>query len=140
MKDSIQKEQFFSAPIAQVWSAISEAEKISAWFIQAKFTAEAGTAYTFTHEQTVITGKVLKANPVNELVYTWILGGTETETTVSWVLEEKDGGTLLKLVHSGISNYPTEETAVTMMGHFSAGWDRCTGDLKSYLEKQNANA
>ncbi len=140
MKDSLTKEQFYPQPIAQVWDAISKAEKISTWFIKAQFEAREGAAYTFTHEETVITGKVLKVNPVNELVYTWILGGTEAETTVSWQLTEKDGGTLLTLVHSGISNYPDEQTAVTMAGHFEQGWARCTGDLAEYLKKEPANA
>lgn len=117
MHDKIVKTHQFNSPISKVWDAISVADEISSWFIQADFRAEAGYTYTFTHEKTVISGKVLKANPVYELVYTWVVSGTDVETTVSWKLEESGGGTLLTLEHFGISNYPGE-TAVTMFNNF----------------------
>ena len=132
MQDKIIKTKQFSYPITEVWKAITVAEKISAWFILADFKAEVGYRYTFTHEQTKITGEVLKANPVHELVYTWMVGGTDTITTVSWWLEEKESGTLLTLEHSGISNYP-EATAVFMFENFQGGWIACLKNLESYL-------
>ena len=106
MTDSIIKKHQFESSISRVWDAISRAEEISDWFIMADFKAEKGYKYKFTHEQTVISGEVLRANPVYELVYTWIVSGTDVETTVSWRLEEHKEGTLLTLEHSGISNYP----------------------------------
>ena len=135
MKDIIKKEHQFKQPIATVWNAISREEEISAWFIKADFKLEVGYNYTFTHENTQITGKILEASPVTTLIYTWIVSGTEVETTVKWVLEENDGGTLLKLEHSGISNYPGE-TAVKMFESFSGGWDNCVSELDKYLNKE----
>jgi uncharacterized protein YndB with AHSA1/START domain len=91
-----------------------------------------GYQYTFTHQETVITGEVVTANPVYELVYTWIIRGTEAVTTVSWKLVENDQGTLLTLEHSGISNYPGN-TAVVMFENFRGGWNTCIRDLEKYL-------
>jgi len=132
MNDKIVKTHQFQSPIGKVWDAISLAEEISAWFIKADFKAETGYQYTFTHEQTVIKGEVLKANPVYELVYTWVVSGTDVETVVSWKLEEKDEGTFLTLEHSGISNYPGE-TAVVMFNNFKGGWNSCVENLEKYL-------
>lgn len=137
MNDVIKKEQFYPQPINDVWAAISEQDKISQWFIKCRFKAEPGFKYALLGEENdevKVSGEVLKAKPVHELVYSWIVAGTEVETTVTWKLAEKDGGTLLTLEHSGISNYPDEETAVTMMGHFSVGWDKCYEHLGKFLE------
>ncbi len=135
MQDTIVKQRQFKYPIAKVWKAIALGEEISTWFIKADFKPEVGYRYTFVHEQTKITGEVLTANPVYELIYTWIVSGTEVVTTVSWTLEENESGTLLTLEHSGISNYP-EATAVTMLENFQQGWAHCIENMDKYLFEQ----
>ncbi len=133
MKDVIKKEKQYNYPISAVWNAISDAEQITSWFIKADFKPEKGYEYTFVHEDTVIKGTVLKANPVTELVYTWIVGGTGVETTVNWKLQENPNGTLLTLEHSGISNYPSEEMVATMFTNFEGGWMACLENLDKHL-------
>jgi len=130
--DKIVKTHYFPHPIAKVWKAISDAEEISKWFILADFKAEVRYNYTFTHDQTKITGEVLLVNPVYDLIYTWIVKGTGVETTVSWKLEEKENGTFLTLEHTGISGYPGE-TAVTMFENFQGGWNTCLHNLDEFL-------
>lgn len=135
MKDIITKEQFFAHPINKIWAAITEQDKISQWFINCRFKAEEGFQYALLGDDGTtekITGEVVKVNPVSELVYTWIVPGTDIATEVKWELAEKDNGTLLTLTHSGISNYPDEQTAVTMMEHFSVGWDKCMAHLEQF--------
>ena len=138
MKDVIIKEHLFNHSINKVWNAISKQEEISAWFISADFKAEAGYKYTFTADEesgcTQITGVVKEANPYT-LIYTWMVKGTETETTVKWVLEKADDKTKLYLEHSGISKYPGD-TAVKMFSSFDAGWDNCVSELSKYLTQE----
>ncbi|RKN82438.1 SRPBCC family protein [Ulvibacterium marinum] len=135
MKDVISKEHLFDHSIDKVWNAISKAEEISAWFIDADFKAETGYNYTFTadeeHGCTQITGVVKEANPYT-LVYTWTVQNTDTETTVKWELNEVEGKTKLYLEHSGISKYPGD-SAVQMFTSFNAGWDNCVSELSKYL-------
>lgn len=142
MKDSIKKEVVFNQSIDLVWSAITKAKEISTWFIPADFKAEKGYKYLFTSPPnekgcTTIAGEILEANPY-VLVYTWIVGGTETETTVKWELESTAEGTKLTLEHTGISNY-AGETAIEMFESFNGGWDNCINGLTSYL-KETVNA
>ena len=141
MSDKISKEYEFKHPMSKVWDAISNGDKISQWFIKTDFIPEEGFQYTFKHEVgddcTTINGTVLKANPINELVYTWIVEGTEAITTVSWVLSESNGVTKLLLEHSGISNYPAD-TVSPMFNSFSSGWDNCASDLANFLAKVHA--
>lgn len=136
MTDVISKEQVFPHAIDKVWNAISRAEEISTWFIKADFKAEKGFQYTFTASEenncTQITGEVKEANPYT-LIYTWIVEGTDTETTVKWELSSTDEGTKLYLEHSGISNYPGE-SAVAMFNSFNGGWDNCISELSGYLK------
>lgn len=142
MKDSITKEKVFNHPIEKVWDAISKAEEISTWFIQADFKAEKGYQYIFTSEVnekdcTTISGTVKEANPY-VLVYTWIVADTDVETTVTWKLETVSEGTKLYLEHSGISNY-AGDTAVAMFESFNGGWQNCVDQLTNYL-KTTVNA
>jgi uncharacterized protein YndB with AHSA1/START domain len=144
MQDKITKEKFYPHKIEDVWRAISSAEEISAWFLKADFKAEPGYNYTLTHETIkedgdcttmVVRGTILKAEPVHHLVYTWIVDDV-TETTVSWTLQEKEGGTLIILEHHGISHYPSKELATNMFNSFSGGWERCLNDLEKHMKSQ----
>ena len=142
MEDKITKEKVFNHPIKTVWDAISKAEEISTWFIQADFKAEKGYQYTFTSKPnekgcTTISGTVKEATPY-VLVYTWIVADTKVETTVTWKLESVANGTKLYLEHSGISNY-AGDTAIAMFESFNGGWDNCISGLVDYL-KQEVNA
>ncbi len=142
MKDRIIKEKLFNHPIEKIWNAISKAEEISSWFIKADFKAEKDYQYTFTSEPnekgcTTINGIVKEANPY-VLAYTWIVADTNIETTVTWTLEAIQGGTKLKLEHSGISSY-AGDTAIAMFESFNGGWDNCINGLTNYL-KQEVNA
>ena len=126
MSTTITKEKIFKHPIDQVWNAITNAEEISTWFIKADFKAEKGYQYTFTSEPnekgcTTISGVIKEANPY-VLIYTWIVADTAVETTVTWQLEAINGGTKLRLEHSGIDNY-AGDTAIVMFESFNGGWD-----------------
>jgi len=138
MKDSIVKEAMFDHPIDTVWKAISEADEISTWFIQADFKAEKGYQYTFTASEEkgclTITGEVLEATPY-ALAYTWVVQDTDIITTVKWMLDSKDGQTSLQLEHSGISNYPGE-SAIAFFESFNGGWDDCVSQLSKHLMKE----
>lgn len=140
MKDVLTKQHHYAHPIKDVWAAITEQEKISTWFIKCDFRAEKGYRYKLLSESDSceqVGGTILKVNPVHELVYSWIVAGTDVETTVSWKLEEKDGGTLLTLQHAGISGYPNEQTALKFFESFDSGWDKCVDSLKGYLAGEN---
>lgn len=145
MQDQIKKEQQYNHPIAKVWAAITDQEKITQWFMKCDFKAEPGYKYRLLSDDENGTcervyGTVLTVNPMHELVYSWEVSSVETVTTVTWTLEEKNGGTLLTLVHSGISAFPTEDTAVKMLESFSSGWDACIDHLGQFLAGTNVEA
>lgn len=80
-------------------------------------------------------GKVLKAEPFNELVYTWHFPenpacAAEKPSRVSFSLEEIDGATKLTVHHDG---FPGTGSPTFKM--VSEGWPFVLAGLKSLLEK-----
>lgn len=57
--------------------------------------------------------------------HTW--DGLPEETLVRYELSERDGSTLLRVVHSGFTN-------VTSRDNHAKGWDRVLGWLKNFTE------
>ena len=132
MTDTIELTHTYHHPIEKVWQAISDANAISKWFIQADFKPTVGYAYTFTHESTRIVGEVIKVDKPHELTYTWIVDGTDTTTTVQWLLTEDGSCTTLTLKHSGIDAYA--DSAAKMFESFRQGWGHCASELEKYLD------
>ena len=133
MDKKINKEKFLPFAIEDVWKAISEQDQISKWFIQADFKAEVGYQYKFTHEKTEIVGEVLEANPVFDLVYTWMVNGTNVNTTVRWQLEKVEDGTKIHLEHFGFENYDEAQVA-PLFENFEKGWVSCLQELEKYFD------
>lgn len=137
MKDTIEKEKVFDHSIDKVWKAISNAEELSVWFVQADFKPEVGYKYTFKalgeEDCQPITGEVKSATPYT-LSYTWVVENTQVETMVTWILENINGKTKLIIRHSGISNYEGN-TAVGMFNNFDGGWNNCVSELDKFLLK-----
>jgi uncharacterized protein YndB with AHSA1/START domain len=76
-------------------------------------------------------GEFLEVDPPGKLVHTWHLIGAPGEpTTVTYLLEELNGGTRITLRHSG---FPPGESCATV----SAGWESSFHHLaKIFSDKQ----
>ncbi len=134
MNDIITKEVTLTSDIDTIWKAISVGEEISKWFLTADFNPTKGYKYTFKSPEgdcDPIVGEVLNATPYT-LIYTWIIKGTDTVTTVEWNLEKLPNGTKLRLTHSGIANYGND-SAIKMYESFNGGWDNCINLLSTHL-------
>lgn len=123
-------ERVIEAAPSDVWNAISTADQISEWFIQAEFEPAEGFQYTFTHEDTTITGTVLRCEPPALLEYTWNVSGIEGETKVLWRLTEVDAGTHVEIVHHGLD--ALGDAAAVMGGKFSEGWVQALDGLSEH--------
>lgn len=130
-------EVFPHAPAA-IWKALTTGELIGRWLMEPTgFQAVEGT--TFTYQTTpagawdgVIRCRVLEVKPNERLVYSWEGGdaanagyGSRLETVVTWSLAPGDGGTRVRLVHSGFV-LPANETAYRNM---SNGWTKVVRNL-----------
>jgi uncharacterized protein YndB with AHSA1/START domain len=114
-----------------IWKTLTTAELMGRWMMQPKgFEAIEGKVFTF---QTTPAGawdgaihcQVLEVVPNRRLSYAWKGGddgnigyGSRLDTVVTWSLTPAEGGTRVRMVHSGFVT-PKNDTAYKNM---SEGW------------------
>jgi uncharacterized protein YndB with AHSA1/START domain len=147
--DRIERELLIAVPRERVWAALTEPERLSAWFgTSAEVDLRPGGAMIFVWDAAATTDGAQHANPAmvevvdrpNRLVFRWRpFAGYEglpltvgPFTRVEFILEEHPRGTRLRLIESGFANLPPD---VRRRQHASntRGWDRELGDLDAYL-------
>jgi uncharacterized protein YndB with AHSA1/START domain len=116
-----------------IWTALTNGELMARWLMPPTgFAPVEGTRFTF---QTTPTGawdgtihcQVLRVVPNERLAYAWKGGhegnagyGSRLDTVVTFTLAKVQGGTRVRLVHSGFV-LPTNDTAFRNM---SEGWKK----------------
>lgn len=76
-----------------------------------------------------IHGEFVEVDPPRRLAYTWISSWLPKTTEVLWELEVQNGGTLVKLTHTGFAG-DAEQTA-----SHNNGWNLILGWLQAYVER-----
>jgi uncharacterized protein YndB with AHSA1/START domain len=120
-------EVFPHAPEA-IWKALTTGDLIGRWLMTPSgFEPVKGNAFTF---QTTPAGawdgtihcRIVELVPHERLAYTWRSGhdgnvgyGSPLDTLVTWTLSRVEGGTRLRLVHSGFVT-PRNDSAYQSMG------------------------
>ena len=75
-----------------------------------------------------VKGQYLEFDPPRLLLHTWIASWTKAaKTTVRWELEPIQGGTRVRLRHTGLAAYPE-------LAQSYQGWPRMLGWIKALLE------
>ncbi len=124
---------FFPHAPETIWKTLTTGDLISRWMMQPTgFEPVEGTRFTFQTTPAgawngIIHCQVLEVVPNERFAYSW-KGGHETntgygsrlETIVTWILSKAEGGTRLRLVHSGFV-LPENDTAFRNMGE---GWKK----------------
>jgi len=126
-------ERTLNAPVARVWSAISDRDEMKKWYFDlAEFKAEPGfkfefeggsEAKTYTHECTV-----MEVIPERKLSYSWRYRGYEGDSLVTFELFPEEDKTRLKLTHEGLESFPQNNPDMAKAS-FSAGWTEIIGKL-----------
>jgi uncharacterized protein YndB with AHSA1/START domain len=111
-----------------IWKTLTTGELIGRWLMAPTgFEPVAGKRFTFQTKPAgvwdgVIHCEVLEAIPNERLAYAWKSGdegnvgyGSRLDTVVRWTLTPVDGGTRLRLVHSGFVT-PKNDSAFDSMG------------------------
>jgi uncharacterized protein YndB with AHSA1/START domain len=119
-------------PVEKVWKALTTAALIERWLMPNDFEAVVGKRFTFKTKPMgewdgVVHCEVLEVTPCEKLVYSWKGGadnnakyGSALDTLVTWTLAPHDGGTHVRLIHSGFRT-PENDFAFNAM---SPGWMR----------------
>lgn len=127
-------------PPERVWKALTTAELIGQWLMPNDFEPVVGKRFTFKTRPIgdwdgIVHCEVLEVVPRSRLVYSWkgrsdsnnasSNYGSRLDSIVTWTLEAAQGGTRLRMVHSGFRS-PGNDFAYDAM---SPGWARIMGRL-----------
>jgi uncharacterized protein YndB with AHSA1/START domain len=122
-----------------IWKTLTTGELIGRWLLltPAGFEPVKGTRFTFQTRPAgawdgVIHCEVLEVARNERLSYSWVSGhernvgyGSRLDTVVTFTLAGVEGGTRLRLVHSGFVT-PKNDTALSNMRE---GWSKIVGNI-----------
>jgi len=126
-------DEFFPHAPETIWKLLTTGELIGRWLMAPTgFEPVKGKHFTFQTTSAgawdgVIHCQVLEAMPNERLAYAWKGGheenigyGSPLDTVVTWTLTRVEGGTRLRLVHSGFVTPKNDSAFKTMSG----GWKK----------------
>lgn len=131
-------ERVYNAPVAKVWQALTDADKMRQWYFDIKaFEPETGYEFSFL---CTMDGKdylhlcrVTDVVPGQKLTYSWKYSGYEGMSYVTFELFPEGEGTKLVLTHEGLETFPPVEEF--RRDCFISGWTQLLGEsLKNYVE------
>jgi len=134
-------ERTYNAPIAKVWEAITDNDKMKEWYFKMEnFKPEVGFTFTFeggSKEKTYIhLCEITEVIPGKKLTHSWAYKDYPGESYVTWELFDEGGKTRLKLTHVGLETFPQNKPDFAKES-FSKGWTYITGtSLANFLEKE----
>ncbi|MGN6392202.1 MAG: SRPBCC domain-containing protein [Gemmatimonadales bacterium] len=136
--DRIERTMTLARPPSAVWSALTTAEGLSAWFGErATIDLRPGGAasMTFAGGMTVEM-RVERVEEPSVFAYTWRLPNLPEDdprrTYVEFTLEPAGDGTLLRVTETGFAQLPVDIRSETYDSH-SDGWSRELSELVEYL-------
>ena len=139
MQKGIIQNWFFQQQPREVWEYLTRPELIEQWLMKTDFQPIKGHKFSFTFTpkpnskyEGIVQCEVLEVKPFTKLSYSWN-GRTQDKSrnfnsTVVWTLNPKDGGTELRLQHSGF------EVSEDILNH-SSGWNICLKRFEEHINR-----
>jgi uncharacterized protein YndB with AHSA1/START domain len=124
-------ERVFPHPPEKLWRALTENALIAQWLMKNDFEPVVGRTFQFRSDPVpnwdgVIDGDVLIVDHLKRLSYTW--GSLGLESVVLWTLTPAEGGTHVRMEHSGFR--PDQQAAYKGATY---GWQHFFGGLERVL-------
>lgn len=115
-------------PPEKIWSALTQTSLIKEWLMDNDFEAVTGRKFNFRSTPVpnwdgIINGEVQIVEPNKRLSYTW--GTMGMESLVLWTLTPTEGGTLVRMEHSG---FRSDHDAAYRGAQY--GWTKFIGGLE----------
>ena len=131
-------ERTLSAPVARVWKALTDVDRMREWYFDLKeFKSEVGFEFEFVveHEGNRYHHlcRVVEVIPEKKIAYTWRYKGEPGDSLVSFELFAEGDNTKLKVTHTGIETFP--RTPAYARKNFEAGWTAIATELEQFLAK-----
>lgn len=134
--DSIEREVILPVPPERVWTALTRADQLGAWFgTSATVDLRPGGEVVFTWDGStgprgISRGVIETVEPTHRFAFRWQAGSADPMTRVEFTLESHVEGTRLLVVESGFASLPPDSPA---RDSHVEGWQRELGELVQYL-------
>ncbi len=139
MGDAIVIDMFYPHPVEQVWAALTNADALAAWLMPNDFEPRLGHQFTFHATSAhgwsgVVRCEVVGLDTLRRVAFTWHSG--PLNTLVTFTLEPTEGGTHLRLEHSGFE--ASGQVGLTIRDLLANGWNSSIlrERLPAFLNKQ----
>lgn len=140
LTEAVVVERTLNAPVAKVWSALTDVDQMRKWYFDLKeFKPVVGFEFEFVVEHESNTYhhhcRVTEVIPQKKIAYTWRYKGTPGESLVTFELFGEGEKTRLKLTHTGIETFP--KTPAYARSNFETGWTQLIGsELRQFVEQK----
>jgi len=125
-------ERQFAHPPEKLWRALTENQLVAQWLLKNDFEPTVGKKFQFRSDPVqnwdgIINSEVLLVDPITRLSYTWSSMGLDS--VVLFILTPSDGGTHLRMEHSGFR--PDQQQAY---GGAKYGWQNFFNRMEQVLD------
>ena len=124
--DSIVIDIFYPYPVARVWDALIDSESLAVWLMPNDFVPQVGHRFSFRPSEQqgwsgMIECQVVEVEDQRRISYTWNNAPSHLKTLVTFSLEAADGGTHLRLEHSGFES--AGKAGLSIRDMLGKGWN-----------------
>jgi len=141
MADAVIVERTLNAPVAKVWRALTDVDRMRQWYFDLKeFKPEVGFEFEFVveHEGNRYHHlcRITEVIPEKKIAYNWRYKGEPGDSLVTFELFADGERTRVKVTHTGIETFP--KTPAYARKNFEAGWTSIIGtELKKFVERKH---
>jgi uncharacterized protein YndB with AHSA1/START domain len=127
-------ERTYNAPVDKVWAAVTDSAQMKKWYFDIPgFKPEVGYEFQFTGGPDngpiyVHLCKVTEVIPYKKLSHTWRYQGHPGDSLVTWEFFDEGEKTRVKLTHSGLSSFGTQNPDLAK-SNFVQGWTDIVGTM-----------
>jgi uncharacterized protein YndB with AHSA1/START domain len=142
VKDGLTFERTYPHPPERVWRALTDREALGAWLMPNNFESKVGHKFRFDLGpqfgwRGYVDCVVLEVDEPRRLSYSWEGDAKHSPTMITWILTPVEGGTHLRLEHSGFHG----TRGLFLKFVLGGGWKKKMGQrLPDVLAKIEAGA
>jgi uncharacterized protein YndB with AHSA1/START domain len=140
LAEAVVVERTLNAPLAKVWSALTDVDQMREWYFDLKeFKPEVGFEFEFVveHEGNRYHHlcRITEVIPQKKIAYTWRYKDAPGDSLVTFELFADGEKTRVKVTHAGIETFPKAPTYARK--NFEQGWTQIIGtELKQFVERK----